>query len=196
MLTFDFAEFERAARRLGSAPDQVAFAISAAMNDAIKKTRATLIEETWPKYVEVRNRRFLGWALRTEYATKRNLTVEINDARAQGRGHLALHAKGGVKPARGRLAIPSKMVAAQRGSSGVPKRLRPASLKRAVVKENLLFLPEGRGKNAKLRLAFKLRRQAPIKKDVPFVEEFQRVMRAEMSKSLPAAVMKAMSTRR
>ena len=58
MLRFDLAEFEQAARRLGGAIDQVPFAISQTLNDAAFAARASLIENTWPSHVAVRNRNF------------------------------------------------------------------------------------------------------------------------------------------
>lgn len=192
MLGFDMRDFERATRRLGVAFDQMPFAISGALNDAAKATRAFLIADTWPKHVNVRNTRFLGAALRTKFATKNDLSVEIFDN--LGRGHLALHARGGQKPTRSRLAIPTAAVA--RGSSGVRQSQRPANLRRKVVKGGLIFQAVGRGRAAHLQLMFKLTRSARIKADVPFAEDFARVMAREAQAAFATRLRQAMATRR
>ncbi len=175
-LTFNFTDFERKAQEIGGAIDQLPYALSVALNDIAFKARDSLITETWPKSVTVRNRSFIRAALRVEKATKNNLTVAVADT--LGRAHLGMHAKGGMKQARGRLAVPTIRVA--RGASGVRQSQLPRNLKNIVVKGNLIFQRVGRGKNAKLRLMYKLQPQARIKKEVPFIEDFQRVMRREM----------------
>ena len=195
MLTLDLREFERAADRMGGAADQVAFALSGALNDAVKVARKTLVEQTWPNNVTVRNRNFIRNALLTEFSSKRSLRVAItNTGTAGNRAHLKLHMTGGTKPARGRLAIPSKRVV--RTAKGVRQSQRPANLKRAVVKGNRIFQAEGKGKNSKLRLMFTLAPRARIKKEVPFDEEFIRVMSSEVRRTFPAAMARAMKTRR
>ena len=191
MLTFDLSEFERASRRIGGAIDQVPYALSLALNEAARRTRLALID-LWPRYVEARKQNFIRVALQTEFATKRDLRVAIFDK--LGRAHLGLHAHGGIKQARGRLAIPTKAV--RRGASGVVQSQRPANLKRAVVKGNLIFQAQGRGKSTKLRLMYKLQPTARIKADVPFAQEFRRVMALEARRAFPAAMARALRTRR
>lgn len=190
----DFREFERMARQIGGAVDQVPFALAGAINDALFKTRGKLINETWPQSVTVRNNSFMRGALRIEKATKGNLRGEINSSGVGDRGHLALHAKGGVKQARGMLAVPTSRV--RRTGRGVIPSQKPRALKRAVKKGNLIFQVVGRGKNERLELMYKLQPMARIKKDVPFVEDFRRSLLAEVRASFPAAMAKAMSTRR
>lgn len=195
MLTLDLREFERAAERMGGAADQIAFALSGALNDAVKIARRTLIDQTWPKHVEVRNRNFLRNALLSEFATKTNLRVAItNTGTAGNRAHLKLHMTGGTKQARGRLAIPSKRVV--RTGKGVRQSQRPANLKRAVVKGNRIFQAEGKGKNSKLRLMYVLASAARQPRDVPFDSDFARVMLDEARRTFPARMAAAMRTRR
>jgi len=194
MLTLDLREFERAADRMGGAADQVAFALSGALNDAVKVARKTLVEQTWPRSVAVRNRNFIRNALITEFSSKRALKVAItNDGTAGNRGHLKLHMTGGSKQARGRLAIPSKRVV--RTAKGVRQSQRPANLKRAVVKGNRIFQAEGKGKNSKLRLMYVLTAAAKQPRDVPFDDDFSRVMRDEARRTFPARMAAAMRTR-
>lgn len=191
-LQFNIAAFEHRAQEIGATLDQLPFAISSAMNESAKVTRRTLVEQTWPTAMKVRNRSFIGRALRTDYASKSKLSVSIFDS--LGRAGLARHAMGGIKQGKGKLAIPTARVV--RGASGVRQSQKPRNLKRAVVKGNLIFQAEGRGKGSKLRLMYKLTPSAQIKKDVPFFETFRAQMRQEMELAVPLAMLRAMATRK
>lgn len=194
-LKFDIREFKRAALDMNAALDQVPFALSVALNNAIEGTRAEIINVTWPKHVTVRKANFLQAALTTagERAMKNRLRVVLYDR--LGRGSLALHAEGGTKrPLRSKLAIPSKAV--MRGSNGVVASQRPANLSRKVVKGNLIFQATGRGKDSKLKLMYKLAQRAQIKRDVPFYDDFNASMAARVQAEFPKAMAKAMATRR
>lgn len=193
-LRFDLRDFERKAREIGGALDQVPFAISLAMNEAAEKTRTRLIAQTWPSHVKVRKSGFMNAALTTkgQRATKRSLKVVIYDQ--LHRASLPLHAQGGVKQSKGRLAIPTSAV--RIGTSGVVASQRPANLARKLVKGNLIFQSQGKGKNKKLRLMYKLAKSARIRKDVPFIEDFRTTMLAELRQSFPKAMARAMAGRR
>lgn len=191
-LKIDVTDFERRVRELGAQIDQLPFALSRTFNESLKETRRVLAEETWPQNVTTRNTSFMRAALRMEFSTKRDLRVSIFDS--LGRAHLALHAKGGVKQGKGRLAIPTKKVT--RTASGVLRSQLPRGLKRKVVKGNLLFQAVGRGKNSKLQLLYKLAPRAVIKPDVPFYETFRQRMAEECRRTFPAMMARAMETRR
>lgn len=193
-IRFNMADFERKAREVGGALDQVPFAISLALNDAAERTRTRLITQTWPSHVRVRKAGFMNAALTTrgQRATKRNLKVVIYDQ--LHRASLPLHAQGGVKLAKGRLAIPTANV--RIGSSGVVASQRPGALSRKVVKGNLIFQRQGKGRAQKLRLMFKLAKSARIRKDVPFIDDFRSTMLAEIRQTFPKAMARAMLTRK
>jgi hypothetical protein len=188
MIAFDFSEFEVMARRMNGAADQMAYAISKSLNEAIVVAKTELVDQTWPRHVTVRNPRFLDWALRIGYSNKKNLTASLYDAK--GRGHLKKHAIGGTKRGKGQLAVPTKAVS--RGARGVAKRQRPDALARKVVIGNRVFQRNGKGKNSRLRLMFVLTPQARIKADVPFMSDFHRIMSREVRRSFPAAMKAAM----
>jgi hypothetical protein len=192
VISFDFSAFERKARQIDALQREVPFALSRALNEAALKTRQSLIDETWPKYVEVRNRHFLRAALRVEKASKGNLRVAVVDT--LGRGNLKLHAEGGTKRARGRLAIPSKAV--RRTAKGVARSQRPVNIKNKVVRKGLIFERTGKGENARLRLMYSLKPSAKIDKRVPFKEDFARSMRAEVQRLFPQHLQHAMRTAR
>jgi hypothetical protein len=192
-------EFERAAEDLGAASDQTPFALSVAMNRAVQDTRRYLIERTWPSSVQVRNKGFIRAALRMEFATKGNLHVAIFDQ--IGRGHLKEHAEGGtVRAKRGKLAIPTKNI--RRTMHGVARNQKPRALQGAfkTKRGDAIVQPIGgrkrRGRTRKLRVMYLLRRAVRIKQDVPFHRDFKQQMREGMMKHLPAAIERAMNTRR
>jgi hypothetical protein len=193
VLTIDLSAFEARARELGGAIDQVPFALSQALNTAAFKARDRLITQTWPRSVTVRNKSFIRSALRVNKASKRALKIEIYDT--LGRAHLKAHADGGTKvPKGGNLAIPSANV--QRGASGVRRNQKPRELRRAVRKGNLIFQEQGSRKQPKLRLMYALRPRATIKPDVPFRSDFAQAIVAEARAAFPAAMVKAMRSRR
>lgn len=193
-LELDLSAFQLRAKELGGQIDQLPYALAMAMNDAAFKTRAALIEQTWPSHVTVRRPNFLRAALRVERATKRTLSVAITDVLQ--RGSLALHAQGGIKRGKTRLAIPEKSLGAKRTGSGVPRRLRPRNLPNSFRKGDAIFQRVGAKKKPRLKLMYVLTHSARIRRDVPFVEDFRRMMSAELSRSFPAAMAKAMATRR
>ena len=193
-LTFDLREFEQAGRRLGCAADQFPFAIANAMTAAAFTTRYFLVDDVWPKHVEQRNKRFISSSLRIDKATKRNLSVSIFDN--LGRGHLALHATGGTKQAKKRLAIPATG-AVKRTAKGVRKSETPYAIRAATPPRALRVLPHGIfvGEGGRLHLVYSFKQSAHQKADVPFFENFQHVMRSEMRKGFAASLKAAMATR-
>jgi hypothetical protein len=194
----DVSDVVRVMRNLKAAEDQMPFAMSLALNEATKKTREYLIRNTWSAAhgINVRNKSFIGAAIiiaKGAYATKRSLTTLITEnPRLQGRGNLYAHAKGGVRQARrGNLAIPLSRI--PRGPRGIPARFKPKNMKDAVRKGNLLYMRNSKGK---LELVHVLKPRVRIPKRVPFYEDYQRVMGQELYKAVPAAVERAMRTRR
>jgi hypothetical protein len=163
--------------------------MSLAMNKAVGDTRRHLIEHTWPQSVVVKNTSFMRAALQSSYSTKRDLTVSIFDA--LGRASLKLHAEGGIKQPRGRrLAIPTRNV--RRTAHGVSQSQRPRNLKNAFVKGERIYQRLKR----RIKVMYTLKASVRIRKDVPFYEEFVEQMKLNIAKQLPAAVERAMRTRR
>jgi hypothetical protein len=194
-IKIDAKPFEDQTEAMDAALDQMPFAISRALNDAADETYNSLIENTWPRSVKVRNSNFIRWALRTKFSTKLDLRVEIYDNTSDQRAHLSLHAEGGVKTPRGsRLAIPTTNVS--RGAGGVSKNQSPQGLSNKVVKGNLIFQSVGRGKNKKLRLMYVLAGSARQPMDVPFKADFETTMTDSASKHFKERMMQAMRTRK
>jgi hypothetical protein len=192
---FDLSGFVRRAQELGSAADQVPFALSLAMNRAVRDTREHLIAQTWPRNIKQRNPTFIRASLTTEWAKKNDLEVSIYDKLE--RGHLLLHAKGGTRqPQMGRrhLAVPSRNI--RKGAHGAPKAQKPRNLRDAVVFNNIIFQQTGSKKNRKLKAMYFLKTAVRIPKRVPFFEDFADQMKQHLNQELPGAVRQAMATRR
>jgi hypothetical protein len=196
-IKFDLTDFERQARRLDAARDQVPFALSLALNKAVTNARSVLVQDTWPQHVTQRNSGFIRWALHTVFATKQNLRVEVYDQTPNQRAHLLLHARGGTKRARNRLAIPPKGTVT-RTAQGVRASQRPAAIIAATSKRALRITAGGIfiGIGGRLVLKYLFRHSAAQPADVPFDESFADTMMRDARASFPAAMHRAMATRR
>jgi hypothetical protein len=193
-LQIDAAEFERKVADMGAAMDQLPFALSRALNDAVTEARHTLVDQTWPQHVTVRNSSFIGYALRTEFSTKYDLRVAIYD-QSKGNVHLQLHNVGGTKQAKGRFTIPTAAV--KLGVHGARANQRPANLANKVVIGNAIYQRQGRGKkNKKLVKMYTLASSVNQPADVPFQQDFETAMRASVTAHFPERMMQAMQTRR
>lgn len=190
---FKYADFDRAARSMGQAVDQVPFALSQSLNRAATAARKEVVDVAWPAGKTIRNRGFMGWLMRTEFSTKANLRVKVYNR--EPRAFVPLHAEGGSKrPTRGGLlAIPGTIVKRARGSHGVPANLKPRNLRGAFRKGNAIFQRDGRNR---LQLMYVLKGSAQIRKDFAAHETFEAVMRSEVSRQFPIAMQAAMKTRR
>jgi hypothetical protein len=190
---FDWKEIERKALEIGAAADQIPFATALALNKAADITRAFLINATWPQAIQARNTSFIGASLTTKdaRADKRSAAVEIYDR--LDRGNLQMQAKGGTRTPRGgaNLAVASSHIT--KGSRGVPARLRPKQLVNSFRKGDVVYVRDRRGR---MKLMYVLKSKTPIPKRVPFYEDFGMSMQRELTRLLPMAVAKAMSTRR
>lgn len=190
---FDYSQLEGFAKQMGARVDQIPYALALAMNRSAEVTRNLLIKQTWPHAIVQRNSSFIAASLTTRdaRANKQSLAVEIYDK--LGHVNLQRQAKGGVKtPLKGaNIAIPASSV--PRGSRGVPKNLRPANLKNAFKRNNMLFV---RDKGGRARLVYTLKPKVTVPKRVPFYEDFAESMARELRRTIPLAVAKAMSTAR
>ncbi len=194
-LTFDASDFERKAREIDGAIDQVPYALSLALNQAVTNARRVLVGSTWPGHVHQRNSYFIGRALRTKFATKRDLAVEIYDD--LGRAHLRLHASGGAKLPRKRFAI-APNAAELRGAHGIRKSQTPKAIVDRTPKRALRITSKGIfvGEGGRLHLKYAFKAMTDQPKDVPFYEDFHTVMIAEMRTSFASAMARAMKGRR
>jgi hypothetical protein len=195
VVKFDYSDWERKAKELSAAADQVPFALSRALNQAAEDAQTVLIVNTWPQHVKQRNSTFMRAALRRVNSTKHNLTVEVYDQ--LHRASLAMHAHGGTKSPKGaHFAIPEGDI--KRGASGVRKAYRPAALIANTPKRALRITPRGIfvGRGGRLQLKYALKSSTPQPADVPFIDDFRTAMINGMRTSFPYWIKQAMKTRR
>jgi len=176
---------------------QVPFATAQALNDTVFDVRKRIVERTYSRAFDVKNRRFASQAFRVVKATKRKQWARLYDR--LGRGNLALHAKGGTKRAKGRhVAVPSSNV--KRTASGkVSKAKRP----RAVIASGKAFkgktrggkpviFAKPRGKRGQVKLLYTLVGSVPVKKQFNFYDvatsTARRAFRHHFSKRLARAL--------
>jgi hypothetical protein len=193
-ISVDMSDLNRIATMLGAAADQLPFVCALALNAATEKTRQHLIKTTWPSHVRpTHNRSFIAASLTTKdaRATKNVLSTEIFDKLE--RGHLYEQARGGVRVPHGRAHVAVPVSAIPRTARGVPRNLRPRQLANSVRIKDALYT---RDKSGRLKLMYVLKTATKIPKRVPFYEDFQTVMRRELLEALPAAIGRAMATRR
>ena len=72
----------------------------------------------------------------------------------------------------------------------------PRNIANAVVKDGVIYRETGRGKNKRLKPMYALKSTARINKDVPFREDFARVMALALRESLPVRMARALATRK
>ena len=185
---------------------QIPFALSGAINDTLFDVRKQIVGVTARNAFTVRNKRFLGVAIRVEKAKKTKLNGAVFDR--LGRASLGLHARGGIKRARGQhVAIPTKAVEAKRTASGkIPKRLTPRTVlskagRRAAFKIKFRSGQEAivrrKGKKATpLEVLYLLERSVRIRKQFRFIEDAEKVAKRVLPGHFRTRLRKALRTAR
>lgn len=162
------ADFRAAAAQLeGIRRRQVPFAIASTLNELASEARRQMIDVAAPRDLQIRNKRFLGVAIRRTFATKARFVATIEDV--LGREYLKTQAEGGwVAPAAGRkaFAIPTDSVKAKRRASGVPKALKPKNLQDTfrVTENGTTYIARsvGRGRAKRVEFLYILSKRARI----------------------------------
>jgi hypothetical protein len=198
-ISFDFREIEAWAKKLSVAADQIPYATSRAINDAVFETRKVLVDELWPHSVHARNPQFPSVVLHVDKSTKQNLSASIRETRETS-APLMLHAKGGTRQSKhGDFAIPMPWYRAgkqtQRGlrKSASAREIIARTPKRALrITDRGIFI----GESGRLRLAFVKKQTIKVPKDVPFFETFAVEMRRRLFERLPSRLIGAVATRK
>jgi hypothetical protein len=178
---------------------QIPFAIARTLTALAHEARRHIVEVAGPRDFRIRNKRFLGVAMRVQAATKDNLVATIYDQ--LGRDYLTTQAMGGIKTPRGRtVAIPSEEFLAKRKSTGVPKSMRPKALARSFrVRsrgQDMILVRTGRGKRSGVKLAYVLERQAQIPKRWMVFEDTERLVKRRAELKFAASMARAITTAR
>jgi hypothetical protein len=197
-LRIDMRPFEQETRRLRAAQDQISYALALALNKANENARNLLMQE-WPRHVKARNSGFIGYALRRgPPATKHNLRIEIYDR--SEKAFVKRLDKGGMHTAKkSNLAIPVEGNV-RVGSHGVRSSQQPRNLTDVFVADRngrgqAIWRRVGRGKR-KLKLMYVLKPAVQVSAKMPFTEDFTTSVLNETRTSFPAAMARAMKSRR
>ena len=170
--------------------DQLPFATSRALNDAAFDVRNTIVEQTFTRSFNVKNKRFAGVAFKVDPAKKRKLEARVFDRLKKD--YLALQESGGTKRPRGNnIAIPTDEIRVT--GRGVTKARRPRQLlqsgKRAFrtkSKTGQDIIAQRRGKKRyPIKVLYVLEPQADIKPRFPFYEVGIKVAQDVFGKQLP-----------
>lgn len=112
--------------------NQIPYVTSRAINNTAFDIRKHIVNVTYPRAFTVRNRVFPSRIFKVKKkAMKYDLTAQVGDdpkVKGGSRDYLAVHASGGRRPSRGRVAIPQRP-AQQRTPTG---RIRAAQKPRAL----------------------------------------------------------------
>lgn len=181
----------------GAQKRQVPFAIAKTLTGLAFEARKHLVDVTGPRDFDIRNKRFLGVALRVDPARKDKLEATIYDR--LGREYLKTQAEGGTKKPRGSaIAIPSRELQAKRTSTGVPKRLRPrnipATFKLRIGADEYLARRKGRAK--KLEVVYLLERKAMIPKRFRAYEDVAAVVQRSANEIFAREMARALASAR
>ena len=85
---------------------QLPFATAGALTDTAFDVRKHVVEKTFPRDFDLKNKRFAAATLRVEKANKRKLRAAVYDR--LGREYLETQARGGIKKPRGQwISIPT-----------------------------------------------------------------------------------------
>ena len=197
-LSGNYRELEK---RLNSVQrKQLPFAFSKTLNDTAKKVRKQIVERTYPRSFDVRDKRFANATFSIKFSNKRNLVAVVFDR--LDRANLKLHAEGGTKRAKsGNIAIPSRYVKERRSGRGVRKSLRPRTVvdtpKGFIQREprKAIYQSYGR-KGANKRLLYSLKSFANIRKTFPFYEDANRTVDRHLQRSFNVNLRKALRSRK
>ncbi len=180
----NYKKLSRSLDQLGK--KQLPFAFSKTLNDTMFAVRKHVVEKTYPRSVQVRDRRFFSAIMRIDKSHKTRLTTTLRDI--EGRDYLQVLTKGGIKRPRGggHLAVPSEQVKTKRTGKGVPARLRPrkivASPRGFVGKTRtgapVIFERKHLRKRYPLRVVYYLANSGRIPKQFPFYKDAERITRA------------------
>lgn len=179
--------------------DQIPFATSGALNDTAFIVRKTVVEDTYPRAFNVRNKRFPGVAFKVEKANKRKLEAKIFDKLEKD--YFQRHAVGGIKTPKGKtISIPTDEI--KLSSRGVSKGRRPRALlaggKRAFRQktksgQDVIMQRKGRDRYP-VRVLYLQEPSAKINQTFDFYKDAQFVAQRNFNKRFAINLVKARKT--
>jgi hypothetical protein len=194
----NYAEFQKGL--LEWQRKQVPFALSQTINSTLFSVRKHIVNRTFKRAFDVKNKRFPSATWRVEKATKRKLNGRLYDFLTNA--NLQLHEEGGLKKPRGNhIAIPQEQKRLKSGR--VPKGKTP----REILKQKRYFyakMPSGKKgiwkritkKRLPIRLIYSFTEQAKIEKRFPFHRDANKVAERTYRRHFEIAFAKALRTAR
>ncbi len=179
---------------------QLPFATAGALTSTAFDVRKHVVEKTFPRDFDLKNKRFAAATLRVDKANKRKLRAAVYDR--LGREYLETQARGGIKRPTGQwLSIPTQHI--KRTAAGkVGKAKRPRNI---VNKPNVFFRHQGptpdivrrpRGKGKQLEVLYQLVPLARIPKRLRFYEDAAKVVQRRMVPNFKKSFERAVRTAR
>lgn len=176
---------------------QIPFATSLALNNTIKMVRKQIVNRTYPKAFEQKNKAFPGRVFRMEFSTKQRHVVALYDS--LGREWIERQIQGGtkapVKSAR-TVAVPKKPSAVRGASGRVLKRNKPSQMLTRkgffVMTRGKVYLVAQRGKDGDLVVHYFLHRRTRIQKAFPFYTDARATTIKEFDKQFGRAMSRAL----
>ena len=181
---------------------QLPFAMSQALNATAFDVRKQIVDRTYPKSFNVKNKRFASAMFRVEKATKRKLSAAVFDR--LGKDYMAMQAEGGIKTPRGNnIAIPGRRNT-RTATGKIPRARQPRQLLNngKAYKTTLrggqkaIVQPQGRGKNKSLKVMYVLEQTARIPKRFDFYEDANMIGKRNFDKNFSKAFARAKATAR
>lgn len=197
------ADYDAIYRRLNTIQQkQLPYAFQLTLNDIIFEARKQIVETTYPRSFDVRNRSFARATFRVKKASKRYLVAELYDH--LDRANLRLHATGGTKKPRGSsIAVPSDIMKAKRRAKGIPKGQRPRQILEqpgafiAVMKGGKKGIWKRRGKKRlPIDLLYSFQTSAEIKEAFPFYKHAESIVRKRFNDRFNANLRRALASAR
>lgn len=168
--------------------NQIPFATHRALNDTAFSVRNHIVEKTYPRSFDVKNKRFASQMFRVERSkSKRDLSAAVFDRFRKD--YMAMQAEGGMKKANGRsIAIPGQDRPAVRGRASynrnAPRTVlnKPKAFRQRVGDQDMI-LERRTKKRYPLKRLYLLEQQAVrIPKRFPFYEEGTKKARQDFDK--------------
>jgi len=168
--------------------DQIPFATHRALNDTAFALRKHIVEKTYPKSFEVKNKSFARAMFRVERSpSKRKLSAAVYDR--LGRNYMVDQAEGGIKTPRGKsIAIPGQDRPQVRGRASYnrhkPRTVlgRPRAFVQKVGNQEMILERRTQKRYPLKRLYLLEQQPVRIPKRFPFYEDGGRKARADFDK--------------
>lgn len=189
-------------KALGQFEDQAPFILQTAINNTLKDVQEANISRINDRFT-VRRQRFVKNSVKiSKFAKKNDLTGIIEIADIGGKKTKDIFGKfetGGVKPATGRVAVPTDYIQPSKGRV-ITQARRPRNLKNSFIQningKDMVMQRKGRGKKETINVAYVLKDSVRVDARLGFVDTGMKTIDRVGSTHLEAAINRALKTAR